>query len=443
MSIPNPGLAHGAWINFVTRTAAVVLGLLITLLAARLGTEAVGVFALFTAVEAAVLALASGGGIVLARRISHFGQAPGGALSALALTALTTGALAGALVWGASQWGGTAYQPLWLLAVALPMLSLTPNVSGLWLGQGRMLPLGWLSIGTPALTLAIWVAGTALGAPQTVVTLLWAWVGARSAVALGSTASALRQTGWVAPEGPWLKAQASPMLVLGLTNLVSLLNYKVDVFLVERWLGLSATGVYAVAVMLAELLWFVSSSLSQAAFARIGTPDRTQAAALTLRVMQFSIVALLLAAPLLYLMAAWLVPWWLGPAYAEVPLLLAVLLPAVLAYAPASVLSAYFTNHAGRPGIPALMASGSLLINVLVCAWAIPQFGALGGALATLVSYGVTMACLLTLFRRHAGCTWRQVLWPRPGQLRDDGQAVLTLWRHLLTRERPSGKGMP
>ncbi|MES2888389.1 MAG: polysaccharide biosynthesis C-terminal domain-containing protein [Pseudomonadota bacterium] len=443
MSVPSQSLAQGAWVNVVTRSGAVVLGLLITLVAARLGTEAVGVFALFTAVESALLALASGGGIVLARRISHFGWAPGGALSALVLTSLILGALVAAAVWSASQWGDSAYQGLWILAVALPLLLLTPNVSGLWLGQGRMRPLGWLTLGTPALTLLIWALGTRLGAPATVATLLWVWVGARSLVALGASAAALRQTGWAAPEGHWLRSQTRPMLILGLTNLVSLLNYKVDVFLVERWLGLSATGVYAVAVMLAELLWFVSSSLSQAAFARIGTPDRAQAAALALRVMHFSIAALLAVAPFLYVTAVWLVPWWLGPAYAEVRPLLAVLLPAVLAYAPASVLSAYFTNHAGRPGIPALMASGSLLINVLVCSWAIPSFGTLGAALATLVSYALTMACLLTWFRRHAGCSWRQVLWPRPGQLRDDGRAVLALWRHLITRKRSSGQRMP
>jgi O-antigen/teichoic acid export membrane protein len=317
---------------------------------------------------------------------------------------------------------------------------LTPNVSGLWLGQGRMAPLGWLTAGTPALTLAAWALARLLGAPDTLATLLWVWVGARSAVAVLSTGQALRQTGWAAPDGAWLRAQSGPMLTLGLTNLVSLLNYKADVFLVERWLGLSATGVYAVAVMLAELLWFVSSSLSQAAFARVGTPDRVQAAALVVRVMHFSIAALLLVAPLLFVGAVVVVPWWLGPAYAEVGPLLAVLLPGVLAYAPASVLSAYFTNHAGRPWVPALMAGGSLLVNLLVCAWAIPRAGALGAALATLVSYALTMACLLSLFRRHAGWAWRDVLWPRAGQLRDDGRTVLALGRHLITR-LTSGKG--
>jgi O-antigen/teichoic acid export membrane protein len=337
-------------------------------------------------------------------------------------------------VWGVSRWGAPAYGSLWLLALALPCLLLTPNVSGLWLGQGRMGPLGWVTLGTPALTLLGWGLAVALGAPEGLLTVLCAWAGARALVGVTCTLVSLRRTGWARPDGGWLRTQAGPILTLGLTNLVSLLNYKADVFLVEHLLGLSATGVYAVAVMLAELLWFVSSSLSQAAYARIGTPDRTQAAATVVRVMHFSVLALLLVAPLLYVGAVELVPWWLGPAYAPVGVLLVVLLPGVLAYAPASVLSAYFTNHAGRPQVPAVMALGSLLINVAVCWVSIPHWGVLGAAGATTLAYLLTMVCLLSLFRRHAGQSWRQVLWPRAGQLRDDGRAVLAVWQQWVRR---------
>ncbi len=434
MSAPAPRLAHGALVNFVTRSLAVGLGLLVTLLTARLGTEAAGMFALFTAVEAALLALCSGGGIALARRVSHFGAAPGAALSALALASGLAGTILAAGVWVLSRWGGPAYAPLWLLACALPCLLLTPNVSGLWLGEGRMGPLGWVTLGTPALTLLGWAVAVSLGAPETLFTVLVAWAGARALVGLVCTGTALRRSGWQPPDGVWLRAQAGMVLTLGLTNLVSLMNYKADVFLVEHLLGLSATGVYAVAVMLAELLWFVSSSLSQAAFARIGTPDRQQAAATVVRVMHFSMLVLLLVAPLLYGAALVLVPWWLGPSYAAVGPLLAVLLPGVLAYAPASVLSAYFTNHAGRPQVPAAMALGSLLVNVAVCWVAIPRWGAMGAAWATTLSYLLAMGCLIRLFRRHAGWSWAQVLRPRAGQLREDGRAVLTVWRRWVAR---------
>ena len=44
---------------------------------------------------------------------------------------------------------------------------------------------------------------------------------------------------------------------IGVTNLIGLLNYRVGLFVVERQLGLADTGVYSIAVVVAELLWFV------------------------------------------------------------------------------------------------------------------------------------------------------------------------------------------
>ncbi len=425
-----PRLAQGAVINVITRSLAAGIGLLITLMAARLGPEAVGTFALFLALESALLALFSGGGIALARQVSHFGGKPGSALSSLILASLLLGAGLGTALWATSlAAAGEAYASMWLLACALPFLMLTPNVCGLWLGQGRMLPLAGLTLGTPLLTLSSWGLAVLFGAPVNIFTLLATWVSARALVGLLSAWAGLRSSGWQAPAATWLRTQGGTIATLGLSNLISLMNYKADVFLLEHLQGLSATGVYAVAVMMAEVLWLISSSLSQAAFARIGTPNREQAVATVLRVMHFSVAALLCVAPILWLVALLGVPWLLGPGYADVSGLLAVLLPGVLAYAPASVLSAYFTNHAGRPKVAASIAATSLLINLAICWATIPFWGAWGAAVATTASYGLTMVGLLCLFRSHSTCSWRQILWPRASQWASDARGLLTALR--------------
>jgi Na+-driven multidrug efflux pump len=102
----------------------------------------------------------------------------------------------------------------------------------------------------------------------------------------------------------------------------------------------------------------------------------------------------------------------LGPVYAPSLLALAVLLPGVAVYGAASALSAWFTNHAGRPRVPALLASASLAINVVVSVLAIPRLGMIGGALATSVSYGVTVAVGAWLFMRASGTPARVLLRP-------------------------------
>ena len=164
------------------------------------------------------------------------------------------------------------------------------------------------------------------------VPVLAAWVGAKVLVGIGLLAVLWRAGRLVAPGFGALRAELPFIATIGLTNLIGLLNYRVGLFIIERLLGLSATGVYSIAVVVAELLWFVSSSLTQAVYGRIGTPDRAQAAAITVRVVQLSVAALLLAAPLSWALASWLVPALLGPDYSASLPLMAWLLPGVLMF---------------------------------------------------------------------------------------------------------------
>jgi O-antigen/teichoic acid export membrane protein len=396
-------IARGSVINLVTRVLAVALGLAITLYTARLGTASQGAFALFAAVESVLLALVSGFGVAIARRISHHGERPSGLVGASLLASIGLGLLVAAGLSLVSSMSGPAYQSLWLLALAAPMLFVSPNLCGIWLGRGRMAALARITLGAPALTLA----GIALlqwaGQPPALATVLWAWIGARWVVALAVFGVATRG-GWLArPDGAALANEARFVVVIGLTNLVGLLNYKADLFFVEHFLGLSAAGVYSIAVMVAELLWLVSSSVTTAAYARIGVPDSREAARITIRAVHAGVLVLALLCPLLWAGAALAVPVLLGTAYEGALAALAVLLPGVAVFGAASALSAWFTNHAGRPWVPALLASLSLAINVVVSVIAIPRIGMIGGALATSLSYSVAVAAAALLFVRASG----------------------------------------
>lgn len=409
---PAISVARGSLINLGTRLLAVGLGLAITLYTARLGSDRQGAFALFTAVESVLLALTSGFGVAIARRISHHGERPAGLIAASLLACAALGLLSSGALLLAARLAGPAYQPLWLLALVGPLMFITPNLTGLWLGSGRMVGLARLTLGAPLFTLAALAAAELLGQPPSLQVVLVAWVLARVGVALAALV-AVSRAGWLAlPDRVALSAEWHFVLVIGATNLVGLLNYKVDLFLVERFLGLSVTGVYSIAVMVAELLWLVSSSVTTAAYARIGAPDAAAAARLTVRAVHASVLLLLALAPLLWLAAAVAVPWLLGPEYRPALLALAVLLPGVAVYGAASALSAWFTNQAGRPRVPAMLATVSLLINVVVSLVTIPHLGMLGGALATTLSYTATVALAAGWFMRASGVSAATLLRP-------------------------------
>jgi O-antigen/teichoic acid export membrane protein len=243
--------------------------------------------------------------------------------------------------------------------------------------------------------------------------VLASWVIAKVAVGVIVLWLLWRGARLAAPDFGALRRELPFIATIGLTNLVGLLNYRVGLFVIERVLGLSATGIYSIAVVVAELLWFVSGSLTQAVYGRIGTPDRAHAAATTLRVVQLGVAALVITAPLLWLAAQWLVPWALGPAYAASLPLLLLLLPGVLLFGGASALSAYFTNHAGQPRVPAQVAFGSLLLNATLSLVLVPRLGMAGAAIAASVSYAASVLVLAGLFARHAGWPLSRVLLPQ------------------------------
>ena len=410
MNAPD-GVKRGTLVNLATRGAGVAAVLGITALVARVSPEAQGTFAIFTSVEGLMLALLSGFGIALARRVSHHGEEPRGWVGAMVVMLLGLGLLTGAVLWALSAFGPTAYRWLWLLALAAPLLLLAPNLAGWWLGQGRMVPMARTSLAPPCLAL-LFLSGAWLVGLGGVPLVLAAWVGAKVLVVLVLLQLFWRSGRLGRPDFAALRGDWAFIATIGLTNLIGLLNYRVGLFVVERQLGLSDTGVYSIAVVVAELLWFVSGSLTQAVYGRIGTPDADRAAATTVRVVQLGVAALLVAAPLLWLLAALLLPHVLGPAYAGSLLPLALLLPGALLFGGASAFSAYFTNHAGRPQVPAQVAALSLVVNG-VLAWAlVPLLGTAGAALAASAAYTVSVGVLAWRFALAAGWPLRRVLWP-------------------------------
>lgn len=411
-------LLQGAALNFIARAATVLLGLAILVLVARLGPAVQGAFALFVALESGLLALCSGLGLLLAREASQrHGALPAARVRRLLAVALALGLGAAALLAGWSALASAEpYRHLWLLALAAPALLLVPTATGLWMGQGRLLALNLPQVAAPALVVLMLVAGGWIAAVP-VVAVLAAWVLAKALVGIASGAVAAldRARPVPAPEPPLTPpAQALRfVLLIGLANIVSLLNFRATLFLLERAHGLEAAGIYSVAVQVAELLWLLSSAVTVSAYHRIGAPDPARAARITLRAVRINLLATLAAAPLLALAAWWLLPRVLGSAYAAALLPLLMLLPGVAGYAAASSLSAWFTHQRGRPQWSAAIAGLSLALTLLIAAFTVPRFGAAGAALATSGAFLVAIGVALRSFLRDAGLPW-SALWAKP-----------------------------
>jgi O-antigen/teichoic acid export membrane protein len=405
----------GVALNFISRAMVVLFGFAILVLVARQGPQVQGAFSLFVAIEAALVSLGSGLGLLLAREAAQtHGALPAGRLRGVLGAAVLMGTLAALLLAAASRLTvDEPYRALWMLALAAPCLLLAPTTSGLWMGQGRLMALNVTQMAAPALVVAFLVSTPFFGIAG-VLGALAAWALAKSAVGLGAVAWAIARPSLA--QRPCAPATTAPsaarrfVMLVALANIVSLANYRAMLFLVERIEGLGAAGVYSVAVQMAELLWLLSWAITVSVYSNIGTRDAAAAAATTLRAVRLGLAATFVAAPLLGV-AAWLaLPMVFGEAYRAslTPLLL--LLPGVTAYAAASGLSAYYTQHRGHPHWAAGIAGLSLALTVATALWTVPRWGVAGAALATSAAYIVAIGVAFGLFKRDAGLCW-SALW--------------------------------
>lgn len=398
-------IRRGSLITLFFKVFALGFGLGVTVATARLGSEERGVFALSLLAISAFNLLFGGLGLAITHRLSRWQESPRLWLSEALIFGASIGTVGSLLLWLFSLFNPAPWaQTLAYLGVVLPFVLVVPYINGMYLGQGNMFLLNFTSL-LPNANLLILFSSYWLFDNFNLATALFSLILSHMVAAM--------MTLYVAREYLALPRNFRNLPNLfkfsaqvGLTNLTSLLNYKIDLILVEWFLGLQAVGIYSIAVALAELLWFISSAVGTAAYSRIGESAAQDATRLVLRIVQLNLALLLLAVPVLLFGAYWGLPWIFGAEYRAAFMPLVVLVLGVWIYGAASSISAYFTNHLGKVGLSALITSLSFCINLGISWYLIPEMGMLGAAFGTTLSYSLSMLVLMLLFWQYSGVNY-------------------------------------
>jgi O-antigen/teichoic acid export membrane protein len=174
-----------------------------------------------------------------------------------------------------------------------------------------------------------------------------------------------------------------------LSNIITLLNYRIDVFLVNALLSPAAVGIYAVSVSVAERTWILSQAVCTVLFPLIsGLKDEGKRTQVTPLISRWILGTGIASALLLGLTAKWLIRFLYGSAfYAAVEPLLW-LLPGVVLWGFARVLTNDISAR-GKPEINIYLAIVSFVVNIGANLVLIPRFGIRGAAIASSISYPV------------------------------------------------------
>lgn len=202
-----------------------------------------------------------------------------------------------------------------------------------------------------------------------------------------------------------------------LANVAQFLNYRVDIWIVQHFLGTGPLGLYALAGNLATMLWVLPRSTSTVLMPSMAAGDEGASFAEAARLSRLVFGAIVVAAVPLGLTARRWVPWLYGGEFlgAAGPFVLLLLgcVPFTLCVVQAAALAAV-----DRQGINLAASLLGLVATVALDLLLIPRMGIAGAALASSMSYVLTTAVVVVAFARVGGLSLAACLVPRPTDLR-------------------------
>jgi O-antigen/teichoic acid export membrane protein len=197
-----------------------------------------------------------------------------------------------------------------------------------------------------------------------------------------------------------------------LSNLIQLLNYRLDSYLVLLLVNASGVGLYAVGVSLSEGMWLIANSVSVVLLTNLTAGDDENAARMTPIVCRNTLLVTAAASLAAAAVSPFAIPWIFGDAFDDAVLPFLWLLPGTVALAGTKILAAYVFSR-GRPLINAQIAFVTLVITVVADLALIPPFEVAGAAAASSLAYGCSLALSAVAYRRVSGGSISSVLLPR------------------------------
>src|SRR5712692_9826337 len=418
----------------------VLCGAATTVIVARLtGTHGAGAYSVAVQIGALVVI---GGGLGIDFGLIYFAARDRMSQSDLAPTllwfglawgvVLAAGGYAAAHALGGSLLKGVGDSVILASVAAVPFMLAVRYLRYFLLGRNQLLLFNAVNV-VLALAWVILVAVALAGLRGGVVGAVWAYAAAnviafaaalvlvRPAVALPDLRRAITALRTLAGFG--LRAQLSTVL--------QFFSYRFDLFLVNATAGLGAAGVYSVATLLAESVWYIPSAVALVVAPSVEGDDDEMTEAICRSTVLVSVAGAVLIAAL----APLLVLVLFGAAFLPAVAPLWVLLPGIVALGLDKPIASYQLGR-GRPQISLYVTLIATPITVAAYLLLIPRYGIVGAAAGSTISYVATTAIEIVYLQRVSPLRLRNLVIPR----RSDWRLYSSAWQRL----RPAlTAGMP
>ncbi|HQW06055.1 MAG TPA: glycosyltransferase [Flavobacteriales bacterium] len=309
------------------------------------------------------------------------------------------------------------------LSIVLSLLNTT--IAAVLLGLKRFKILNWMGILNAGLSavafLVLFVIRDSLGTADILPTVL----------VVSAIAMSLNTAAWIAlyvvevripPIPIWTWSLLRPILAFSLighlSNLINLINYRFDIWVIGDILGESQLGIYTVAVGVAQLLFYIPDPFSRVVQPYLFGQLKDEMLDKFKTVARVNFTAVLGLAVLLAITAHWLLPLLFGAVFSASVMPLYLLLPGIV-LSSATKLLVPLVVHGGYQRVNLYSISAAAVLTIVLDLLLIPELGIEGAAIATSIAYLVIMLALLWTIRYRMGVSIHDMFFVRPSDIRN------------------------
>ncbi len=348
---------------------------------------------------------------------------------------LATALLVAAIVpWVEDDALGVGVSP-WMLIAAVPALLYWNLMRFVLQAESRFVDLGVATVSQQALLIGAIIVLVVAGDP-TPTQAAWCLIGATSVAGVFSlTRVGLRHVDVgliVRPRFDTLRKLAGFGVQGEAGNVLQLLNYRLDQFLVRYFVGLAGVGIYAVGASMTEVIFVLANAVALVLLPRL-TADEDEAHWMAPLATRNTILIAAVAALGLAVIAPVLVPLAFGEEYKDSVQALWLLLPGTVVLAGSKVLTSYIFSR-GRPLVNTGITAVSLVVTVTLDLILIPIFDVNGAAAASSLAYFAHFGAALFAYSVISGRSPLVALIPGREDVRLYRDAWTTVTTKLLRR---------
>lgn len=178
------------------------------------------------------------------------------------------------------------------------------------------------------------------------------------------------------------------------------LNLRLDILIMGALLAKEEIGYYSIAVMIAQLVWYIPESVTVFLYPKIaGQKSLDISENITIQANRITLFVSIIIAITIFITGRFVIPAMYGEDFSAALLPMNILLIGTVGLSMQKVITKYFSGI-GKPLITSYTAIIGLIVNLPLLYYLIPKYGIIGAALATTITYFLMGIISIILFQK-------------------------------------------